>query len=96
MSLNASRRPSTKVHFSERYHKDCGVEGGFRYLLLHCCLVAKSTPWTVAHQAPLSMGYPMQEYWSGLPFASPGDRPNPGIKPTTPASVGTGRWILYN
>ena len=76
--------------------KTVGVEGGFRYLLLHCCLVAKSTPWTVAHRAPLSMVYPTQEYWSGLPFASPGDRPNPGIKPTTPASVGTGRWILYN
>ena len=76
--------------------KTAGVEGGFRCLLLHCCLVAKSPPWTVARQASLSMGYPMQEYWSGLPFASPGDRPNPGIKPTTPASVVTGRWILYN
>ena len=40
------------------------------------------TPWTVACQAPLSMGFPRQEYWSGLPFPSPGDLPNPGIKPT--------------
>ena len=39
------------------------------------------TPWTVAHQAPLSMGFPRQEYWSGLPFLSPGDLPNPGIEP---------------
>ena len=39
-----------------------------------------ATPWTVAHQAPLSMAFPRQEYWSGLPFASPGDFPNPGIK----------------
>ena len=39
-----------------------------------------STPWTVAHQAPLSMGFPRQEYWSGLPFPSPGDLPDPGIK----------------
>ena len=40
-----------------------------------------ATPWTVAHQAPLSMGFPQQEYWSGLPFPSPGDLPNPGIDP---------------
>ena len=39
------------------------------------------TPWTVAHQAPLSMGFSKQEYWSGLPFPPPGDPPNPGIKP---------------
>ena len=38
------------------------------------------TPWTVAHQASLSMGFPRQEYWSELPFPSPGDLPNPGIK----------------
>ena len=44
--------------------------------------------WTVAHQAPLSMGFPKQEYWSGLPFPSPGNLPNPGIKPNTPASAG--------
>ena len=43
------------------------------------------TPWTVAHQAPLSMGFPRQEYWSGLPFPSPGDLPNPGIEPAFPA-----------
>ena len=43
------------------------------------------TPWTVAHQAPLSMGFPRQEYWSGLPFSSPGDLPDPGIKPGSPA-----------
>ena len=38
------------------------------------------TPWTVAHQTPLSLGFPRQEYWSGLPFSSPGDLPNPGIE----------------
>ena len=43
------------------------------------------TSWTVAHQAPLSMGFPRQEYWSGLPFPSPGDPSNPGIKPASPA-----------
>ena len=40
-----------------------------------------ATPWTVSHQAPPSMGFSRQEYWSGLPFPSPGDLPNPGIKP---------------
>ena len=62
---------------------------------LRCCngaggLVAKScltlaTPWTVAHQAPLSMGFSRQEYWSGLPFPSPEDLSDPGIKPGSPA-----------
>ena len=42
-------------------------------------------PWTVAHQAPLSMGISRQEYWSGLPFPSPGDLPHSGIKPQSPA-----------
>ena len=42
------------------------------------------TPWTVAHQAPLSIGFSRQEYWSGLPFPSPGDLPDPGIKPRSP------------
>ena len=43
------------------------------------------TLWTVAHQAPQSMGFSREEYWSGLPFPSPGDLPNPGIKPRSPA-----------
>ena len=43
------------------------------------------TLWTVACQAPPSMGFSRQEYWSGLPFPSPGDLPNPGIKPRSPA-----------
>ena len=44
-----------------------------------------ATPWTVAHQAPLSMGFSRQEHWSGLPFPSPGDLPDPGITPGSPA-----------
>ena len=44
-----------------------------------------ATLWTVAHQAPLSMEFPKQEYWSGLPFPSPGDLPDPGIKSESPA-----------
>ena len=42
-------------------------------------------PWTVACWAPLSMEFSRQEYWNGLPFPSPGDLPNPGIKPRSPA-----------
>ena len=44
-----------------------------------------ATPWTVARQAPPSMGFSRQEYWSGLPFPSPGDLPDPGIEPRSPA-----------
>ena len=46
------------------------------------------TPGTVAHQAPLSMGFSRQEYWSGLPFPSPKDLPDPRIKPSSPALAG--------
>ena len=55
-----------------------------------CCLVAESfltilrPPWTVALQAPLSMEFSWQERWSGLPFPSPGDLPDPGIEPASP------------
>ena len=43
-----------------------------------------ATPWTVAYQAPPSLGFSRQEYWSGLPFPSPGYLPNPGIEPGSP------------
>ena len=44
-----------------------------------------ATPWTIARQAPRSLGFSRQEYWSELPFSSPQDLPDPGIKPTSPA-----------
>ena len=47
-----------------------------------------ATLWSVAHQAPPSMGFYRQEYWTGLPFPSPGDLPNPGIEPRSPALQG--------
>ena len=50
--------------------------------LSHVRLTA--TLWTIAHQAPPSMGFSRQEYWSGLPFPAPGDLPNPGIEPESP------------
>ena len=57
------------------------------------CLVAQSvrlfaTPWTVAHQAPLSIRFSRQEDWSGLPCPPPGDLPNPGVEPASPALAG--------
>ena len=62
------------------------------HLLLRACACSvvydSETPWTVASQAPLSMGFSRQEYWSGLPFLTPGDLPNPGIKPTSLALAG--------
>ena len=52
------------------------------------------TPWTVAHQAPLPMEFCGQEYWSGLPFPSPGDLPNAWIKPTSLAAPAlAGRFL---
>ena len=59
------------------------------YLYMAGGLVAKLCPtlmtlWTLACQFPLSMGFSRQEYWSGLPFPSPGDLPNPGIEPGSP------------
>ena len=48
------------------------------------CVLLFVTPWTIAHQAPPSMGSSRQEYWSGLPFPSPGDLPDPGIEPRSP------------
>ena len=52
------------------------------------------TPWTVAYQAPPSMGFFRQEYWSGLPFPSPGDLPNAGIEPRSP-TLQTGAFTVW-
>ena len=67
--------------------------GAFKWFILPLKVKVKSlspvgvfaTPWTVAYQAPPFMGFSRQEYWSGVPFPSPGDLPNPGIKPESPA-----------
>ena len=68
-----------------------GAQGHASYVLLFSRSVVSSsfaTPWTVARQAPLSMGFPRREYLSGLPFPSPGDSPHPGIEPVSPALAG--------
>ena len=72
--------------------------------MLYVCQLISSvqlfvTPWTVACQAPLSMEFSRQEYWSGLPFPSPVDLPDPGIEPVPPALAGgffTAETILTN
>ena len=66
---------------------------GKTYTMMGSGSVAKwystlATPWTVACQAPLSMGLSRQEYWSGLPFPSPGDLADPGIEPLSPPLAG--------
>ena len=74
-------------------------------LLFSRCVRLFLTLWTIARQAALSMGFPRQEYWSGLPFPSPGDLPNPEIKPRSPAlqadsllvytrHAGNGSWFF--
>ena len=60
-----------------------GVGGGGGLVAKSCLTLV--TTWTVACQAPLSMGFSRQEYWTGLPFTSPGALPDPGIKPGSPA-----------
>ena len=75
-------------------------------LLPHCscacvlshfsCVWLFATPWTVAHQAPLSMGFSRQEYWSGLPCSPPGDHPNPGMESKSHYATCVGRRVLYH
>ena len=57
-------------------------------LFTHLVVSSFATPGALACQAPLSIGFPRQEYWSGWPFPSPGDLPHPGIKPVSPALEG--------
>ena len=78
-----------------------GLWWQFHGYIVVCCLVTKLCLTLydfIAHQAPLSMGFPRQEYWSGLPFPSAGDLPDPGIEPMSPASAGrfTGVCLSLN
>ena len=66
-------------------------QGSSNSMDVHACSVSRvplfATPWTVAHQAPLSVGLFRQKYWSRLPFSFPGDLPDPGIELKSPASL---------
>ena len=78
-------RDRTSGCWWEGWGRTAGEFGVGVCVCVSCSVVSTSflTPWTIAHQAPLSMGFSRQEYWSGLPFPPPGDLPNPGIKPTS-------------
>ena len=67
----------------------------YTLVLVAIVFITPSCPWTVACQAPLSMGFSRQEYWNGLPFLAPGDLPNPGIEPASVASPAL-QAILYH
>ena len=78
-----------QYYFTYIKFKNKRVKSKYMYIVCYC-LVTKLrltlvTPWTVTCQAPLSLGFSRQEYWGGLPVPSPGDLPNPGIKPRSPA-----------
>ena len=74
----------------KNWHRSWSIQ--YVYIIYNICICSVAqprpipwTPRTIAHQAPLSMEFSRQEYWSGLPFPPPGDLPNPGIKPKSPA-----------
>ena len=80
--------PSSQTKCLNRASLEKDSEGSRTLLLLFSCSVMSDsflTPWTIACQVLLSMEFSRQEYWSGLPFPSPGDLPDPGIKPASPA-----------
>ena len=77
--MNLALSLSVENHHTDIFHPPVFV------LSCSSCVQLFGTLWIVAHQAALFMGFSRQEYWSGLPFPSPGDLPNPGIEPGSPA-----------
>ena len=75
------QEPVSYAHCPAIMGEPCRCKGRVSSVL--SCIQLSVTPRTVAHQVPLSRGFPRQEYWSGLPFPSPGDLPDPGIEPTS-------------
>ena len=87
--------------FSAKTSERCCIGASHKLLMTSLCSCMISyfsrvrlcvTLWTVAHQAPLSMGFSRQEQWSGLPCPPPGDVPHPGMEPRSLTSV-SGRWV---
>ena len=82
---------------TDTHHKNPKPETGCHYRPLAYSLSRvrlSATPWTVAHQAPLSVGFSRQEDWSGLPFPSPGDLLDPGNEPASLASPALAGWFF--
>ena len=73
------------IHGVARVGYDLATKPSSPPLICFSCVRLFTTPWTIARQASLSMGFSSQEYWSGLPLPSPGDLPDPGIEPRSPA-----------
>ena len=90
MMLMVEVRWSFKKIITGKLGAGGGLEKGGGLQHCNCWVMSDSfeTSWTVAHQAPLSVRFPRQEYWSGLPFPPPGDLPKPGIKPALFALAG--------
>ena len=84
-ALKKKKRERSKPQFKTQFYQLIAVVVAVYLLRCVLCLV---TRWTVAHQAPLFMGFPRQEYWSELTFPSPGDLPDPEIEPLSPALAG--------
>ena len=88
-SINLSNEYSRLIYFRMDWLDLLEVQGTLKSVRQHhmlsylSCVQLFAASWTVICQAPLSMGFSRQEYWSGLPFPSPGDLPNPGIEPTS-------------
>ena len=85
--LLLGRKAMTNLQSSlkrETSHAYKGLSGRKKVKSLSCVQLF-ATPWTVAYQASLSMGFSRQEYWSGLPFSSPGDLPDPVFEPKSPS-----------
>ena len=84
--LNLNLHVSQWIHLINNIEwkkKDFRRYSQYSVLCVLSCVQLLVIPWTVTHQAPLSMEFSRQEYWSGLPFPSPGDLPNPGIEPAS-------------
>ena len=75
--------PLTLIPFTSRTSMPSQLLAYFVCVCVFSHVQLFATPWTVAHQVPLSMGFSRQEYWSGLPFPTPGDLPDPGMEPTS-------------
>ena len=106
LAVNVSRQPVRRAHCPISQLKKPSLRAAMameqiwdlnlcavlsRFSRVQLCAIS----WTVAHQAPLSMGFSRQKYWSGSPCPPPGDLPDPGIKPTSHASC-IGRQFLYH
>ena len=84
------------LQVSKIHHRLIRTHCGIQEIMRVLSVVSDSlTPWTVAHQASLSMVFSRQEYWSGLPFSTPGNFPDPGIEPVSPALAGASLQLSH-